>query len=146
MREYGYTIPGTLTLPDRTITNLAQSPRRKYLMFRLELLKTNDVRFLFHQPCRQIVQTLINVVDVESGDLQMFCSEPQTPLCFDLGCDDSCAFDDLDIAVRYQILEAIDSFGWRGPADLQNVNFLRFSKSENFARVAGGEIASSVIL
>lgn len=82
MCEDGYTIPGTLTLPDRTITNVAQSPRRKYLMLRLELLKANDIRFLFHQPCREIIQTLIDVVDVESGDLQNVLFRIPKPIVF----------------------------------------------------------------
>ena len=36
----------------------------------LEFLEANDVGLLPREPCHEILQTLVDVVDIESGDLQ----------------------------------------------------------------------------
>lgn len=46
-------------------------------MFGFELLKADDIRLRFRQPSHQIIQALIDVVDVECGDLQTFRLELQ---------------------------------------------------------------------
>src|SRR4029077_17807001 len=43
---------------------------RKCSLLSLELLEANDVGLRPYEPRREIMQTLVDVVDVESGDLQ----------------------------------------------------------------------------
>jgi hypothetical protein len=69
-RENRHAIPGTLALPDGAIT---QGPKRTLWecpLLGFQLLEANDVWLGFAQPSHQVVQTLVDVVDVESDDLQ----------------------------------------------------------------------------
>ena len=57
-------------MPDCTIAKGAKGICRKRPLLGLELLEANDVWFRFREPSYEIVKTFVDVVDVESDDLQ----------------------------------------------------------------------------
>jgi hypothetical protein len=57
-------------LPDCTIAKASKGICRKCPLLGLELLEANDVWFLLGEPSHEIVKTFVDVVDVESDDLQ----------------------------------------------------------------------------
>ncbi len=67
-RENGYTVPGTLPLPDGFVSESSQGIDRKRSLLRLELLETDHIRLSFGQPGQKVVEPLIDVVNVEGGD------------------------------------------------------------------------------
>src|SRR5258708_39197378 len=56
--------------PDSAIAEVTKGTCRKCSLLYLELLEANDVGLRPCEPRREIMQTLVDVVDVESGDLQ----------------------------------------------------------------------------
>src|SRR4029077_19758043 len=74
-RENGYAVPGTLPLPNCLVTEISKGVDGKGSVLRLELLETNHVRLSFGQPSQEVIQTLIDVFNVEGCDFQ------QAPLC-----------------------------------------------------------------
>ena len=73
-------VPGAFAQPDSTIAEVAKGICRKRSLLCLELLETNDVGLRPCKPRREIIETLIDVVDVESGDLQWPASGENTIL------------------------------------------------------------------
>src|SRR4051794_2209556 len=65
-----YAIPGSFAQPDTAITQVPESARRKCSLLGLELLQAHHVGPCLSEPGRKIVQALVDVVDVECGDLQ----------------------------------------------------------------------------
>jgi hypothetical protein len=57
-------------LPDCTIAKGSKGLGRKCPLLGLELLEANDVWLRFGEPSREVVQAFVDVVDVESDDLQ----------------------------------------------------------------------------
>ena len=69
-REDRHAVPGTLALPDCTIAKGSKGLCRKRPLLGLELLDANDVWLGFGEPSHEVVQALVDVVNVESDDLQ----------------------------------------------------------------------------
>src|SRR4029077_577357 len=69
-RQDRYTVPGSFAQPASAIAEVTKGTCRKCSLLNLELLEANDVRLRPCEPRREIMQTLVDVVDVESGDLQ----------------------------------------------------------------------------
>src|SRR4029079_8382829 len=69
-RQDRYAVPGAFAKPDSAIAEVTKSTCRKCPLLDFEFLKANDVGLFPCEPSRQIVQTLVDVVDVKSGDLQ----------------------------------------------------------------------------
>src|ERR1700676_2445110 len=69
-RQDRYAVPGTFAYPDPTIAQVTKGTCRKCSLLCLEFLEANDVGLRPCEPRREIVQPLVDVVDVESGDLQ----------------------------------------------------------------------------
>src|SRR2546429_6507758 len=69
-RQDRYAVPGTFAWPDSAIAEVTKGTCRKCSLFYLEFLKANHVGLRPCEPRREIMQTLVDVVDVESGDLQ----------------------------------------------------------------------------
>ena len=57
-------------MPDCTIAKASKGICRKCPLLGLELLEANDVWFRLGEPSHEIVKTFVDVVDVESDDLQ----------------------------------------------------------------------------
>jgi hypothetical protein len=57
-------------LPDCTIAKGSKGLCRKRPLLGLELLDANDVWLGFGEPSHEVVQALVDVVNVESDDLQ----------------------------------------------------------------------------
>ena len=57
-------------MPDRTIAKGSKGMRWKCPLLGLELLEANDVWLRFGEPGHEVVQAFVDVVDVESDDLQ----------------------------------------------------------------------------
>ena len=57
-------------MPDCTIAKGSKCLCRKCPLFGLELLKANDIWLRFGEPSHEVVQAVVDVVDVESDDLQ----------------------------------------------------------------------------
>jgi hypothetical protein len=68
--EDRHAVPGTLALPDCTIAKSSKRICRKCPLLGLELLEANDVWLRFGEPSHEVVQASVDVVDVESDDLQ----------------------------------------------------------------------------
>jgi hypothetical protein len=68
--EDRHAVPGTLALPDRTISKGSKSVCRKCPLLGLEFLEADDVWLRFGEPSHEVVQAFVDVVDVESDDLQ----------------------------------------------------------------------------
>jgi len=69
-RQNRYTVPGTFAHPDSSIPKSAKGMFGKLVLFSLEFLQAHDVWLCPFKPRHQILQTLIDVVDVVSSDLQ----------------------------------------------------------------------------
>ena len=69
-REDRHAVPGTLALPDCTIAKTSKGICRKCPLLGLELLEANNVWLRFGEPSHEVVQAFVDVVDVESDDLQ----------------------------------------------------------------------------
>src|SRR4029079_26688 len=65
-RQDRHAVPGAFAKPDSAIAEVTKGTCRKCPL----LLKANDVGLFPCEPSRQIVQTLVDVVDVKSDDLQ----------------------------------------------------------------------------
>src|SRR6202022_3704316 len=63
-------VPGAFALPDSAIAEVTKGACRKCSLLYLELLEANDVGLRPCEPGREIMQTLVDVVGVENGDLQ----------------------------------------------------------------------------
>jgi hypothetical protein len=50
---------------------------RKCSLLGLEFLKANDIRLSFFEPSQEIFRPLVDVVDIESGDLHYSGLKPQ---------------------------------------------------------------------
>ena len=57
-------------MPDCTIAKGSKGMCRKRQLLGLELLEANDVWLRFGEPSHEVVQAFVDVVDVESDDLQ----------------------------------------------------------------------------
>ena len=57
-------------MPDRTIAKGSKGLCRKCPLLGLELLEANDIWLRFGEPGYEVVQAFVDVVDVESDDLQ----------------------------------------------------------------------------
>jgi hypothetical protein len=57
-------------LPDCTIAKAPKGICRKRPLLGLELLEANNVWLRFGEPSHEVVQAFVDVVDVESDDLQ----------------------------------------------------------------------------
>ena len=68
--EDGDAVPRALALPDRVITEGTQSLGGEIALPGLELLETDDIGTLRGQPVEQVAQALIDVINVESSELQ----------------------------------------------------------------------------
>jgi hypothetical protein len=69
-REDRYAIPGTFAQPDSAVSEVTKAACRKCSLLHLQLLEANNVGLRLREPRREIVQALVDIVDVESGDLQ----------------------------------------------------------------------------
>src|ERR1700704_2362496 len=69
-RQDCYAVPGTFAQPDSAIAKVTKGTCRKCSLLCLELLEANAVGLRPGEPGREIMQSLVDVVDVESGDLQ----------------------------------------------------------------------------
>ena len=67
-RQDRHPVPGTLAQPDHAIAEVTKGRCGKCSLLYLELLEANDVGLRRCEICREIMQTLVDVV--ESGDLQ----------------------------------------------------------------------------
>jgi hypothetical protein len=70
-REDRHAVPRTLALPDCTIAKASKGICRKRPLLGLELLEANDVWLRFGEESHEVVQAFVDVVDVESDDLQI---------------------------------------------------------------------------
>jgi hypothetical protein len=68
--EDRHAVPGTFALPDCTIAKGSKCLCRKCPLLGLELLEANDIWLRFGEPRNEVVQAFVDVVDVESDDLQ----------------------------------------------------------------------------
>ena len=57
-------------MPDCTIAKGSKGMCRKRPLLGLELLEANDIWLRFGEPRNEVVQAFVDVVDVESDDLQ----------------------------------------------------------------------------
>ena len=73
-RKDGHAIPGFLPAPDGAVSRLLDRVLREFQIRRLQFLQTDDFRARGAQPVEQIFQPLVDVVDVESGDLHLVAS------------------------------------------------------------------------
>jgi hypothetical protein len=73
-RENRHAIPGTLPLPDGAITQGPKRALRECPLLGFQFLEANNVWLCFAQPSHQVVQTRVDVVDVESYDLSIYRS------------------------------------------------------------------------
>lgn len=69
-REDRYAIPAFLAAPYCMIPRLPDCFRRKVDIRRLEFLKANNVGFCSAKPVKEVRQTAIDVVDIETGEFQ----------------------------------------------------------------------------
>ena len=68
-RQNGDAIPRFLTAPDRAIAGLGNCGLRKFAVGGFQLLQADHVRLRRSKPGQEISQALIDVIDVEGGDL-----------------------------------------------------------------------------
>jgi hypothetical protein len=68
--ENRHAVPGTFALPNCAITQRSKGIRWKCPLLSFKFLETNDVWLCFAEPSHQVIQPLVDVVDIESGDLQ----------------------------------------------------------------------------
>jgi hypothetical protein len=55
-------------LPYRSVSSRLDGGEWKGVLFRLQLLKADDVRLTFSHPDKQVGEALVDVVDVKGGD------------------------------------------------------------------------------
>lgn len=66
--ENGDAIPRPLPPPDGVIASLGDPPHGEIFIGALQFLKTGHIRLRPAQPSEHAVETLVDVIDVESGD------------------------------------------------------------------------------
>src|SRR5579862_1115519 len=67
-RQNCHAIPGTFAFPDCLVPQFLKRMLWKRSLFRLELLKTNDVRPGSGKPGQKVLEPLVDVVNVEGGN------------------------------------------------------------------------------
>jgi hypothetical protein len=70
-RKYRHAVPAPLAAPNRVITGLPDCLRRELGVCGFELLKAHDVGLGFAEPVQKVAQAMIDVVNVETGDLHV---------------------------------------------------------------------------
>ena len=77
-KGYGDAVPALLAFPDRAVAGFTQRLRGKIPVGRFQLLQADDIGCRGGQPRQQMIETAIDIVDVESGDPHAARAQPRS--------------------------------------------------------------------